>query len=137
MLVEGSCHCGEITFEADVDPEKVGLCHCTDCQTISSSAFSTFAIVPKESFRLLSGQPRFYVKTADSGNRRAQAFCGVCSTRLYAVLEKDAEVLNIRVSALRQRIHLSPRMQFWVRSALPWLGTLQLVKSFESQPPLD
>ena len=32
MKVHGSCHCGQITYEADVDPERVGLCNCTDCQ---------------------------------------------------------------------------------------------------------
>lgn len=36
MKVEGSCHCGQITFEAQIDPEAVRICHCTDCQTLSA-----------------------------------------------------------------------------------------------------
>jgi hypothetical protein len=32
LKVEGSCHCGQITYEAEVDPDRVGLCNCTDCQ---------------------------------------------------------------------------------------------------------
>ena len=31
MRVHGSCHCGAITYEADVDPALVGVCSCTDC----------------------------------------------------------------------------------------------------------
>ena len=72
MRVDGGCHCGKITYEADIDPDKAGLCHCTDCQTLTSSAFSLFVPVPKENFRL-RGEPRVYVKTGESGNRRAQA----------------------------------------------------------------
>jgi hypothetical protein len=39
MKVEGSCHCGQISFEAEVDPLTVSICHCTDCQTLTGSAY--------------------------------------------------------------------------------------------------
>jgi hypothetical protein len=32
MKIDGRCHCGFITFKAEIEPEKVWLCHCTDCQ---------------------------------------------------------------------------------------------------------
>ena len=47
MRVDGACHCGAIRFEADLDPGKVGVCHCTDCQTLTGTAFSMFAPVPR------------------------------------------------------------------------------------------
>ena len=31
MKVDGACHCGSIRYEAEVDPAKVIICHCTDC----------------------------------------------------------------------------------------------------------
>ena len=40
MKVHGSCHCGAIRFEADADPAKAGVCHCTDCQSLTGSAFA-------------------------------------------------------------------------------------------------
>jgi hypothetical protein len=39
MDIDGACHCGRITFTARIDPSRVSLCHCTDCQAFSSSAF--------------------------------------------------------------------------------------------------
>jgi hypothetical protein len=44
MKIDGHCHCGEITFEAEVDPDALNICHCTDCQTLSGSAFRAKAI---------------------------------------------------------------------------------------------
>jgi hypothetical protein len=133
MQVDGGCHCGKITYEADIDPDKAGLCHCTDCQTLTSSAFSLFVPVAKENFRL-RGEPRVYVKTAESGNRRAQAFCPECGTRIYASAEKDPLVFNLRLGTVRQRAALSPRAQIWCRSALPWVNGLSSVPQHAKQP---
>lgn len=133
MRVDGGCHCGKITYEADIDPDKAGLCHCTDCQTLTSSAFSLFVPVAKENFRL-RGEPRVYVKTAESGNRRAQAFCPECGTRIYASAEKDPLVFNLRLGTVRQRAALSPRAQIWCRSALPWVNALSSVPQHAKQP---
>jgi len=41
MKIEGRCHCGFITYEAKIDPAKVMICHCTDCQTPNAAPRST------------------------------------------------------------------------------------------------
>jgi hypothetical protein len=41
MKVSGRCHCGQISFEAEIDPSQVRICHCTDCQTLTGTAFGT------------------------------------------------------------------------------------------------
>ena len=50
MKIDGGYHCGYITYEAEADPEKVGICHCTDCQTLSGSAFRTGIRVASDCF---------------------------------------------------------------------------------------
>ncbi|MCD7060841.1 GFA family protein [Pelagibacterium xiamenense] len=122
MKVEGSCHCGAVTFQAEIDPERVRICHCSDCQTLSGTAFRVVAPTPEADFHLISGEPTLYVKTAESGARRIQAFCGACGTPLYATAaEGEARTFGIRVGALKQRGELHPKRQFWHRSRLPWL----------------
>jgi hypothetical protein len=39
MKTDGHCHCGQIAFEGEVDPTALTICHCTDCQTLTGSAF--------------------------------------------------------------------------------------------------
>jgi hypothetical protein len=75
MKVTGGCHCGQITYEAEVDPAAVRVCHCTDCQKLTGTAFRTNISSLPGTFRLKTGTPKIYIKTAESGNKRAHGFC--------------------------------------------------------------
>ena len=134
MKTHGSCHCGYITFEAEADPDKVTVCHCTDCQTSTGSAFRTNVPVAGNAFRMLSGEPTIYVKTtADSGNPRAQAFCPKCGSPIYSTTPGDGpkQSYMVRVGTLRERGQLSPKMQNWFRSAQPWVTALASLRRNE------
>jgi hypothetical protein len=133
MKIDGRCHCGFIFYQAEIDPEKVEICHCTDCQTLSGSAFRTVVLVKIESFRLLSGVPKTYVKIAESGNNRIQAFCPECGTPIYSAAVNDPEFVGIRVGTIRQRNSLPPKTQYWVRSAQPWLSGLGSIPRVEKE----
>jgi hypothetical protein len=134
MKIDGACHCGAITYEAEIDPGGVRLCHCTDCQTLSGSAFRVVVAAADGTFRLLSGQPKIYVKTAESGARRAQAFCGDCGTPIYATSAGDVpKTYGLRVGTIRQRAELRPARQYWLRSALGWVKDLKDMTPFDKQ----
>ncbi len=130
MEASGGCHCGYIAYQAGIDPEQVIVCHCTDCQTLSASAFRTVVFVPEQSFRLLRGELKTYVKTAESGNKRAQTFCPECGTHIYAAPagSEGSRTLGLRVGTLRQRTELTPKKQYYCRSALPWVMDLGAVE---------
>jgi hypothetical protein len=107
-----------------VDPETVGVCHCTDCQSLTGSAFTTSVPAAKDAFILLAGKPKIYVKTAESGARRAQAFCPECGSRIYAAADINPQSFNLRVGTITQRKKLRPQTQSWCRSALDWVMDL-------------
>ena len=135
MKIDGACHCGKIAYEAEVDPDGTRICHCTDCQMLSGSAFRTVVPSLEDGFRLTSGELKIYVKVADSGNRRAQAFCADCGTHIYATStdESGPRVYGIRLGSVRQRDRFAPKTQFWCNSAQPWLGELQSIAKVEKQ----
>jgi hypothetical protein len=135
MHIEGSCHCGYITYEAEVNPEDVRICHCTDCQTLSGSAFRTNVPARKEGFKILTGQPKVYIKTAESGNKRAQAFCPECGTHIYAASPTDPQEFGIRIGTCRQKAALPPKKQGWCRSALSWVADVQSLPQHPKQFP--
>jgi hypothetical protein len=62
MKIDGGCHCGYITYEAEADPEKTTICHCTDCQRLSGSTFRTVVRVPGDTFKIIAGEPTIYLR---------------------------------------------------------------------------
>ena len=138
MKIDGRCHCGSISYVAEVDPENVYLCHCADCQTMSGSAYRVIAQAQPGTFKLLSGEPKTYVKTGESGNKRVQAFCPNCGTSLFAhALAGEPHIrppkVGLRVGALKQRAQLAPKAQFWTRSRLPWVNAIHELSDTEME----
>lgn len=120
MKVHGSCHCRSITYEAEVDPGRVAICHCSDCQALTGSAYRVSVPVPVADFTLLAGTPKIYVKTGDSGARRAQAFCPDCGSPLYTYALDNPVTYGLRTGCIAERDQLVPQKQKWCRSALNW-----------------
>jgi hypothetical protein len=135
MKIDGGCSCGAIKIEGEADPEKTQICHCTDCQTSTGTAFRISIPVPGTTFKL-TGQPTIYVKTtADSGEPRVQAFCGTCASPIYSTTAGEGvqPSYTVRVGILRQRDQLVPRRQQWWRSARPWVTALDALPKAEKQ----
>jgi len=132
MKITGGCHCGAITYEAEVDANMVAICHCTDCQTLSGSAFRVVVPVKREGFKL-TGEPKTYVKTGESGRKRVQTFCTNCGTPIYSADVTNPQVFNIRVGTVRQRADLRPKVQLWCRSALDWTMHLEPIAQIQKQ----
>jgi hypothetical protein len=135
MKVEGSCHCGYVTFAAQIDPETAGVCHCTDCQTISGSAFRTGVRSLPGTFELRSGTPTLYVKTtAESGRKREHAFCPRCGTSIYGTsVGGEPKTHTLRLGTLRPREGIAPKRQIWAQSRVGWLDSLDAVPAVEKQ----
>lgn len=137
MRIDGKCHCGFITVEGEADPEKTQICHCTDCQTGTGTAFRVSIPVAGAAFKM-SGQPTLYVKTtADSGKPRVQAFCPKCGSPIYSTTPGEGvqPSYTVRVGILRQRDQLMPRRQNWFRSARAWVTELGAIPRNEKQAP--
>ena len=135
MRIDGTCHCGAISVEGEADPEKVVICHCTDCQAGTGSAFRVSVPVPGATFKIV-GRPSLYLKTtADSGNPRVQAFCPRCGSPIYSTTPGEGRQASymVRVGILRQRDQFVPRRQNWFRSAQPWVTGLAVVHKNEKQ----
>lgn len=54
MSLNGSCMCGAVKYEGG-EPKVTALCHCTDCQKWTGGAFTSNAVVPEDSFKVVKG----------------------------------------------------------------------------------
>lgn len=122
--IDGTCLCGKIRYEAMINSARVAICHCTDCQINSATAFRTGVLVRAENFHLLAGELKTYVKTAQSGNLRKLSFCPDCGTSIHGSDLENTRYYSLRLGTSRQRAELPPLQQMWCQSAMPWLDGL-------------
>ena len=132
MKVEGQCHCGQIAYTAEVDPAKVIICHCVDCQILSGAPYIAF--VKTDAFALTYGEVHHYVKTAESGRKRLHGLCTTCGTRLYAATVEAPRTYSLRIGPLKQRNELKPARRHWCDSAQPWSVDLAGIEAVAKQP---
>ncbi len=138
MQISGSCFCGLVEYEAELDEASIGICHCRDCQIFSGSAFRTSGIAPQHHFRITQGSPRSFSKVADSGAVRRMVFCGECGTHLCSLpLEESGGFVSIRVASCREFDQLKPTAEIFCASRVAWLpalkGAVQFVGMFSRE----
>ena len=135
----GGCQCGELRYEVIGTPRKLVVCHCTDCQTNSATAYGVVVGVVDKQFRLLSGTLKVFNKTADSGTVRALAFCPECGTRIHATtVGEGSPFFGLRLGTVRQRDRFTPKIQVFCRSAQDWVKDLSAIPRIDAMPtPAD
>ncbi|MGY5803663.1 GFA family protein [Rhizobium sp. LEGMi12c] len=50
--IDGRCHCGFVSYKAEIDPEWVSICHCKDCQRLTGTAYRVTVDVPHRAFEI-------------------------------------------------------------------------------------
>jgi hypothetical protein len=134
MKVDGGCHCGAITYEAEIIPEEARLCHCTDCQRMAGTPFRHNVPTTEGSFKLLTGDLAEYEKIAESGNKRILTFCRTCGTQISSTVPgPEPKGHNLRVGSITQRADIPPQIQIWHEHAQGWLKDLNGIKTITGQ----
>ncbi len=65
-------------------PLALYICHCTECQKQSSSAFGISFIIRRDTFKDLQGHPAFWRRQTVSGRTLECAFCRGCGIATVA-----------------------------------------------------
>jgi len=129
----GGCLCGKIRYTITEAPQLVYTCHCTACQRLTSSAFSTGIIVPETAFRMSGIEPRPLQRTADSGRTNTRWVCPECATWV-ASPPRDG-VMRVRAGTLDDTSWLRPTRDIWTRSKQPWVTFPEGDEIFEVGDP--
>ena len=77
---KGSCHCGGVQFEADIDLELgSGRCNCTYC----TKARNWTAFIKPEALRVVSGEDTLVGYKKAPETPASHTFCKVCGVRTF------------------------------------------------------
>ncbi|WP_091840034.1 GFA family protein [Bosea lupini] len=106
MKLSGGCSCGQVRYEVDGDPIRVGICHCETCRKESGSAFSFFGIWPKENTTL----------SGELGCWKSRAGC-------RRVSHDGSDKIEIKLGTLeRSPSALVLAYELWTVRREPWLA---------------
>ena len=133
--MKGGCRCGQIRYTARAVPIFTGVCHCTDCQKQSGTAFNIVVAVPRPALSL-QGSPKTYTVTADSGKQNHSRFCPNCGTTIMSEPEALAGVAVLRAGTLDDTSWLKPGMEIYCDSKQPWVELGGDLPRFPKMPPL-
>ncbi|MBV9551702.1 MAG: GFA family protein [Alphaproteobacteria bacterium] len=138
MPLTGGCFCGALRYEIAEAPLATYTCHCTDCQRLTSSAFSIAFTVHDHAFRLTAGDPRLLQKTAGSGRIATRWLCPDCGSWVCsspsAWPTPTETVRRVRAGTLDDTSWLRPTEHFWIRSKQPWVTLPEGDKVFGTEP---
>lgn len=92
----GGCHCGRVRFEVDA-PDSITVAEC-NCSICSKSGY-LHLIVPRDDFRLISGEDVIETYTFNTGVARHH-FCRICGIKSYYVPRSHPEGVSVNARCL-------------------------------------
>lgn len=117
----GGCQCGALRYEIRAEPLTVYVCHCTECQHQSGSAFGMSVMVPRPAFVYTKGNPRRWKRVADSGRAIESDMCESCGVRPVNHPSANDKVSIVKPGTLDDTRWLHPVGHIWTKSAQPWV----------------
>ncbi len=132
LPLQGGCTCGAVRYQIKAPPLTFYLCHCTECQRQTSSAFGQSLRVHAKDFSV-AGSVRCIERLADSGARRQGWFCPLCGVRLWHATQGSDEI-NIKAGTLDYTQWLIPAGHIWVRSRQRFVALPDDGLVYEEQP---
>ena len=118
---KGSCLCGAVRFVLKGEPRAISICHCTQCQRQSGSAFS-FNLIMRETDYEQSGETKVYVDTGDSGQPVYRHFCGLCGSAILARTALLPGKVVVKAGTLDSIEGLQPKNEVYTDRAVKWLA---------------
>lgn len=129
----GGCQCGAVRYRIDGDPLVLAICHCTQCQRQSGSAFGMSLIVDDTQLEV-SGELSSYTRDSELGKPVTGYFCPTCGTRVYHRAQRFEGKTNIKAGTLDDTSALAPVLQSWTETKQPWLELAVEIPAASKQP---
>jgi hypothetical protein len=113
----GGCQCGRVRYAVQGTIHRLNVCHCTDCQRQSGSAFGMSLVVAPDAFRLTAGRLKTFEVRAASGRIKTCAFCADCGVRIY---NRTSALYSIKAGTLDDTSRLEPDGHYWTKRKQAW-----------------
>lgn len=125
-------------FSSQSDLISKGLCHCRNCQKLTSSTYATNLIYSSSALKV-SGEPKSFKLTGGSGSTAHVNFCGNCSSAMWTTVPARREMIVVKAGILDNGAleRLAPRAEQFTSRKPSWVksvdGAMQFEEGFKPQ----
>lgn len=131
----GSCQCQAVRYLIKGDSVNLFVCHCTECQRQSASAFGMALWVSDYEIVGLSGELTAWSRQTVNGQTISGEFCSVCGTRMFHRPSANDKVISIKPGTLDNARRLKPVAHIWTSEAHDWVQIPEGCLCYEENPP--
>jgi hypothetical protein len=137
--ISGRCLCGRVTYRASAEPLIQGVCHCSDCQHQTGTAFSVIVGIPRAALTVEGDTlASFTAKGEEHGTDTERRFCSACGSPIVSFVEAVPDLAFLKVGTFDDASWVSPEIEIWSRSAQPWSphfeGAASMERGISSEP---
>ena len=134
-LMLGSCLCGEMAFEADLDAAVMARnCHCSRCRRQTAAAHASNLFVRMDALRFRRGEELRTIWKLPQAERFATAFCSRCGSLAPRPIPALGLQL-ISMGLLDTDPGMLPACHIFVHDKAPWFEITDQLPQYEGYPP--
>ena len=115
-----TCVCAQLRVTCAVEPVKVSMCHCLDCQKRTGSTYGIAAFFPRKHVEA-NGVSRTYRRASDSGFAVTFYFCPNCGSTVYWEPERRPEEIAVAVGSFADPTFPAPSQSVYNERRHSWV----------------
>lgn len=132
--INGSCQCGDVSYEIAGKPMFSAHCCCDDCRKASGADHITAAFYMSDQVSI-DGDVSEYRTTADSGNTNIRQFCPKCGSRLFTLNTAREGVIGVQVGTMDNPQGIAPQVVVYAQGRNAWDAFDEKLAQFDQMPP--
>jgi len=119
MERQAECNCGQLRVVCTGEPDRVSVCHCTNCKRRTGSAFAWNASFPANAVRT-AGEHRSFSRVTDSGRTNVYHFCPICGSTVFYEVELRPGMISVPAGAFASADFPKPTVQVFDQRRVGW-----------------
>lgn len=132
---KGRCQCGKHRYRVAGETVALFVCHCSECQRQSSSAFGMALCLRNFTTETTGENLGVWARKTPLGQKLVGEYCESCGTRLFHRMAGQTEVMSIKPGTLETTRKLQPVAHIWTSSAQSWMQIPESTLSYPENPP--
>jgi hypothetical protein len=117
-MVEGKCHCGQVTTQVTAQKEFQFLCHCKTCQKLCGGGRLGGIMFSSKGFSVTGDTTKYIYQ---GGKKEIEShFCSSCGAPMYAYPKAEEGKIVLKANSLVDSASFNPEKSIFVEEACPW-----------------